>query len=173
MKVFYSANRDTASFIRAIDACRDGRVWVAMYKAKTWRDFISALPEEHADFFEGDFEDESDFDRPFNPDDVMSSYDGYFPPGLPDGLVRGWMPSEIVERFGDPGYDRNVSFDAEHTDEIVAILHREGYECVEAPALVAMMRFGMIDRNDHASLSEIEQLLEATERELAYHPKNG
>lgn len=42
----------------------------------------------------------------------MCSYDGYFPPGLPDGLARHWMPDEIIEKFGEPGYDRDVSFDA-------------------------------------------------------------
>jgi hypothetical protein len=166
MRVFYGNSRGTVSFIRAKDACRYGRIWVAMYKAKTWRDFVTALPAEYADFFEADFEDDSDLDRPLDPDHVMSSYDGYFPPGLPDGLVRQWMPDEIVERFGDPVYDRNVSFDGKHAEEILAILRREGYECVDACDLVAMMRFGRIDRN-HSNLSQIERLLEATEQELS------
>jgi hypothetical protein len=49
----------------------------------TWRDLITALPEEYQDRFEGQFEDDSDLDRPIDPDDVMCSNDGYFPPGLP------------------------------------------------------------------------------------------
>jgi hypothetical protein len=34
-----------------------------MYKARTWRDFIAALPEEYQGRFEGQFENDSDLDR--------------------------------------------------------------------------------------------------------------
>jgi hypothetical protein len=162
VRVFYSVTDDTASFIRARDACRDGRIWLAVYSAKTWRDFIAALPEEYQDFFDDRFEDDSDLDQPFDPELVISSYEGYFPPGLPDGLVRQWMPREIIERFGDPGYDQNVSFGSAHTEEILTILRREGYECIDASLLVSMLSFG--GRAD--DFETIEKLLDTTEREL-------
>jgi hypothetical protein len=92
MKVFYCNDGTSVAFIRADYACRDGRIWLAMYKAKTWREFMLALPEDYKDFFDDRFEDDSDFDQPFDPELVISSYEGYFPPGLPDGLVREWMP---------------------------------------------------------------------------------
>src|SRR5205085_5886017 len=139
---------------------------------RTWRDFITALPEEYQDDFEGQFENDSDLDRIIDPGDVMCSNDGYFPPGLPDGLVRQWMPDEIIERFGEPGYDRDVSFYAKDADEILAILRREGYECVEALHLVSMMRFEMIDSSP-ACVSEIERLLEATKQELGVSSERG
>jgi hypothetical protein len=164
MKIFYGRNVTSIAFIPARDACRDAPVWIALYKAKTWREFISALPEEYKDFFDDRFEDDSDLDQTFDPELVMGSYEAYFPPGLPDGLVRHWMPKEIITRFGDRGYDGNISFDAEHAEEMIAILHREGFECVEAPDLVSMMSFAVTNRNE---LAGIERLLEATQGELA------
>ena len=167
MKVFYSRTRDAVSFIRADLALENGRIWLAMYKAKTWRDFLPAVPVDDHDMFEPFLEDESDLDKPFDPELVMSSFDGYFPPGLPEALVRQWMPKEIIECFGDPGYDQNVSFSSEHADAILAILCRKGYECVEAPTLLGMMSFGIADRNSRTWICEVEDLLNATERELA------
>jgi hypothetical protein len=46
------------------------------------------------DFFDDRFEDDSDLDQAFDPHDVMSSYDGYFPPG--DG-----KPSDFTIRQSD------------------------------------------------------------------------
>ena len=165
-KVFYYVTSGTVSFIPAEDACRDGRIWIAMYKAKTWRDFISALPEEYKDFFDDRFEDDSDLDQTFDPELVMSSYEAYFPPGLPDGLVRHWMPKEIVKRFGDRGYDGDISFESKHSEGILAILSREGYECVEAPDLVAMMSFAVMNRSHDGTIAAVERLLDATQHEL-------
>jgi hypothetical protein len=174
MKVFYCIYRESAVFIRADDACHYGRIWVAMYKAGRWRDFISALPEEYQDRFEGQFENDSDLDQRIVPDQIMCSHDGTFPPGLPDGVVRQWMPNEIIEKFGEVGYDCNVSFYAKDAEQIIAILRREGYECVEALHLVSMMRFEMIDSSSSpARVSEIERLIEATEHELNVSSKRG
>jgi hypothetical protein len=71
------------------------------------------------------------------------------------GLVRQWMPKEIVERCGEPGYDRNVSFGSENADAILTALRGRGYECVEAPELVTMMSFGMIDRTGWRSFRRV------------------
>ena len=133
-----------------------------MYSAKTWRDFIAALPDDYMDFFDDRFEDDSDLDHSFDTDDLMSSYDAYFPPGLPAGLVRQWMPAEIVERFGELGHDRNVSFGSEHAGEILTILRREGFLCIDAPLLISMLSFG--GRPD--DLETVEKLLNTADREM-------
>ncbi len=137
-----------------------------MWKAKTWRDFISELPKEYADIFESRFEDDSDLDQPLDPYDVMGSYDGHFPPGFPPGLVRRWMPDEIIERFGNTGYDVNVEFEAKHAQEILTMLRHEGYECIDASALLSMLSFG----GRQEDIEGIEKLLDATEREIGLVP---
>jgi hypothetical protein len=87
-------------------------------------------------------------------------------------LCGSGCPKEIIERFGELGYDRDVSFSAKDADVILTILRGNGYDCVEAPALLGMMRFGMMGRSDGTWLAEVEHLLDATEAELASQPKN-
>ena len=68
---------------------------------------------------------------------------------------------EIIERFGRPAYDQNVEFAATDTEDIIRLLRKEGYECVEASALISMMAF-----SGRPDIEEIERLIGATEREL-------
>jgi hypothetical protein len=73
------------------------------------------------------------------------------------------MPEQVIERFGLPGYDRDISFERENADAILDMLRNYGYECVEAPLLIEMMRFGLIGSQ---TLAEVEALVETTSREL-------
>jgi hypothetical protein len=164
-KVFYSVNVPSTDqevmFVRADDACQYGRVWLAMWKAKTWRDFLTEIPTEYEDTFEGSFDDDADLDRRLDPQDIMGSHDGYFPPGFPPSSLD-WMPRAIIERFGQKGaWEAGVAFDSKDAEEILTILQREGFACIHAPDLVNMMAFCKPE-----SIEGVEKLIIATEREI-------
>ena len=146
-------------FVRAEDACRYGRVWLAMWKAKTWRDFLNEIPMEYQDKFVGLFDSDAELDQPLDPHEMMSGYDGTFPPGFPRSHV-GWMPKEIIERFAKK-WGADLEIESKHAEEILGILRREGFESISAPDLVNMMAFC-----NPRNIDGIEKLISATEREM-------
>ena len=79
-------------------------------------------------------------DEPFSAEHDIGSYvDGDFPPA-PGLLMLGYLPREVIEQFGHV-YETvfngtYVDFPSGQRDEILAMLERRGYHCIEDQTLI-------------------------------------